>query len=35
MGKNAHEVALQYTWDRIADQVQELYHLLARQKDNY
>ncbi|OQY15588.1 MAG: hypothetical protein B6I32_06655 [Desulfobacterium sp. 4572_20] len=35
MGKNAREVALQYTWDRIADQVEELYHLLARQKDNY
>ncbi|MBC8456454.1 MAG: glycosyltransferase family 4 protein [Deltaproteobacteria bacterium] len=35
MGKNAQEVALQYTWDRTADQVQELYQLLARQKGDY
>jgi UDP-glucose:(heptosyl)LPS alpha-1,3-glucosyltransferase len=32
MGKKAQEVALQYTWDRTADQVQELYQLLARQE---
>jgi len=32
MGKNAQEVALQYTWDRTADQVQELYQLLARRE---
>jgi hypothetical protein len=35
MGKNAHEIALQYTWDRTVDQVQELYQLLARRENDY
>lgn len=35
MGKNAHEIALQYTWDRTADQVRELYQLLARRESDY
>ena len=30
MCNKAQEVALQYRWDRNADQVQELYQLLAR-----
>ncbi len=30
MGESAQEVALQYTWDRTVDQVEELYQLLAR-----
>jgi len=34
MGKKAREVALRYTWDRTADQVRELYHLLVRQEDD-
>jgi UDP-glucose:(heptosyl)LPS alpha-1,3-glucosyltransferase len=34
MGKNAREVALRYTWDRTADQVRELYHLLVLQEDD-
>ncbi len=30
MGRKAQEVAIQYTWDRTADQIEELYHLLAK-----
>jgi len=35
MGKNAQEVALRYTWDRTADQVRELYQLVARRENDY
>lgn len=35
MGKNAHEIALQYTWDRTADQVRELYQLLLQEDKDY
>jgi UDP-glucose:(heptosyl)LPS alpha-1,3-glucosyltransferase len=34
MGKKAQEVAVRYTWDRTADQVRELYYLLARKENN-
>ncbi len=35
MGENARKVALQYTWDRTADQVQELYQFLGKEKNHY
>jgi UDP-glucose:(heptosyl)LPS alpha-1,3-glucosyltransferase len=34
MGENAQEVALQYSWNKTADQVEELYKLLARGKND-